>query len=70
MIMAAILIARNPALYGFEVGVAAPLAVERVLVPNALDLKILAEWSGVTVQELRDLNPELRRTTTPMGPTN
>lgn len=67
MIMAAILIARNPQLYGFEVGVAAPFAYETVAVPNALDLKILAEWSGVTVEELRTLNPELRRTTTPMG---
>jgi membrane-bound lytic murein transglycosylase D len=68
MIMAAILIARNPQLYGFEVGVVAPFAYERVSVPNALDLKILAEWSGVTVEELRTLNPELRRTTTPLGP--
>ena len=67
MIMASILIARNPELYGFDVGVVAPLAYERVTVPNALDLKILAEWSGVTVEELRALNPELRRTTTPMG---
>jgi membrane-bound lytic murein transglycosylase D len=68
MIMAAILIARNPQLYGFEVGVVAPFAYDRVTVPNALDLKILAEWSGVTVEELRALNPELRRTTTPLGP--
>ena len=31
------------------------------------DLKIIAEWIGVSVDELRELNPELRRTTTPMG---
>jgi membrane-bound lytic murein transglycosylase D len=37
------------------------------MVPDALDLKILAEWCGVTVDELRELNPDLRRTTTPMG---
>ncbi len=67
MIMASILIARNPELYGFDVGVVAPFAYEHVTVPNALDLKILAEWSGVTVEQLRTLNPELRRTTTPMG---
>lgn len=67
MIMAAILIARNPALYGFEVGAVAPFAFERVEVPGALDLKIVAEWGGVTVDELRALNPELRRTTTPVG---
>jgi membrane-bound lytic murein transglycosylase D len=67
MIMAAILIARNPQLYGFDIGASAPYAFERVTVPDAIDLKILAEWSGVTVDELRALNPELRRTTTPMG---
>jgi len=38
-----------------------------VKVPNALDLKIIAEWSDISVDELRELNPELRRTTTPMG---
>lgn len=67
MVMAAILVARNPQLYGLEVGAVAPLAYEQVRVPNALDLKIVAEWSGVTVDALRALNPELRRTTTPLG---
>jgi membrane-bound lytic murein transglycosylase D len=65
MIMAAVLIARNPSLYGFEVTPSHPLAYEQVTVPNALDLKYIAEWSGVTVDDLRELNPELRRTTTP-----
>jgi len=65
MIMAAIIIAKNPALYGFEVQPADPLAYELVTVPDALDLKILAEWSGVTVDQLRAMNPDLRRTTTP-----
>ena len=67
MIMAAMIVAKNPTLYGFEVGTANRLAYERVTVPNALDLKIVAEWINVSVDELRELNPELRRTTTPMG---
>jgi membrane-bound lytic murein transglycosylase D len=68
MIMAAMIIGRNPALYGFdEIGVAAPFAYETVEVPGAIDLKILAEWGGVTVDDIRALNPELRRTTTPRG---
>jgi membrane-bound lytic murein transglycosylase D len=65
MIMAATLIAKNPSLYGFDDTGANPLAFEHVSVPNALDLKIIAEWGGFTVEELRELNPELRRTTTP-----
>jgi membrane-bound lytic murein transglycosylase D len=67
MIMAATIVAKNPALYGFEIGSANAVAYERVVVPNALDLKIIAEWIDVSVDELRELNPELRRTTTPMG---
>jgi membrane-bound lytic murein transglycosylase D len=67
MIMAAIVIAKNPELYGFEVDAAAPLSFERVTVDQAIDLKYIAEWSGVSVDALRELNPELRRSTTPMS---
>lgn len=66
MILAAIIIARNPELYGFTVNSAPPLAYETVEIPGALDLKIIAEWGGITVEDLQDLNPDLRRTTTPM----
>jgi membrane-bound lytic murein transglycosylase D len=65
MILAAIIIARNPDRYGFDVGPAAPVAFEKVTVPDALDLKYIAEWAGVAVSEIQALNPELRRTTTP-----
>jgi membrane-bound lytic murein transglycosylase D len=57
MIMAAMIIGANPGLYGFEVGSAQPLAYERVTVPNALDLKVIAEWINCSVDELRELNP-------------
>jgi peptidoglycan lytic transglycosylase D len=66
MILAAILIAKNPTLYGFEIGAAAPLAYESVTVPGALPLATIAEWVDLEVEHLQDLNPELRRTTTPM----
>jgi len=68
MILAAIIVARSPELYGFRVTSAAPLAYETIDVPGALDLKFIAEWADLTVEELQDLNPELRRTTTPMTP--
>lgn len=67
MIMAATIIAKNPSLYGFDIGTVDPLAFELVTVPNALDLKVIAEWADTSVDTLRELNPELRRTTTPMG---
>lgn len=67
MVLAALIIGRNPHLYGFDVGPAAPLTYESVSVPNALDLRVIAEWASVPVEGLRELNPELRRTTTPVG---
>jgi membrane-bound lytic murein transglycosylase D len=67
MILAAILIAKNPTLYGFEAPIAAPRTFETVTVPDALSLATIAEWAGVTVDDLQALNPELRRTVTPQG---
>jgi membrane-bound lytic murein transglycosylase D len=67
MVQAAVIIGRNPARYGFDVPPSAPLAYDRVQVPGALDLRIIAEWAGVDQTEIQALNPELRRTTTPMG---
>lgn len=67
MVLASILIAKDPAHYGFEVPVVSSYAYDRVTVPDAIDLGVLAEWAGVPVDQLRDLNPELRRATTPLG---
>jgi membrane-bound lytic murein transglycosylase D len=67
MILAAIIVGKNPTLYGFEVTAPPPLAHESVHVPNALDLKFIAEWADVPIEQIQELNPVLRRTTTPMG---
>ncbi len=67
MIMAAVLIAKNPQAYGFEAVPVSPLVFDRVTVPDALDLRTVAEWTGSTIEDIRALNPELRRTTTPIG---
>src|SRR5262249_5667274 len=34
--------------------------------PQAVDLRRVAEWAGTTVDEIQSLNPELRRWTTPV----
>jgi membrane-bound lytic murein transglycosylase D len=66
MILAAVIIAKNPVKYGFDV-VSSPLrATETVKVPPAVDLRRIAEWAGVTADEIQSLNPELRRWTTPI----
>ena len=66
MILAAIIIAKNPAQYGFEITpITAPLT-ETISVPPALDLRRVAEWAGVPMDEIQALNPEFRRWTTPV----
>jgi membrane-bound lytic murein transglycosylase D len=68
MILAAIIIAKNPAQYGFSLDSSGPPpGSETVTIPDALDLRIIGEWAGVSVEQIRELNPELRRATTPSG---
>jgi len=66
-IQAATLIAREPERYGFVVTPAAPLRYELVDVPGSTNLKELAERSGVALDALERLNPELRIKQTPPG---
>ncbi|HEX6324694.1 MAG TPA: LysM peptidoglycan-binding domain-containing protein [Vicinamibacterales bacterium] len=65
MIMAAMVIARNPVQYGFELTPLPPLEYDKVKVPGAVDLRRVAEWADVSVNDIEELNPELRRWTTP-----
>jgi membrane-bound lytic murein transglycosylase D len=66
LILAGMIIGRNPAQYGFEIAAAEPIAYEKVPVPGAIDLRRVAEWTGTSVDEIQALNPELRRWTTPV----
>jgi membrane-bound lytic murein transglycosylase D len=66
MILAAIVIARNPAQYGISVVGDEPMAYEKVKMPGPVDLRRVAEWAGTSVEEIQKLNPELRRWTTPV----
>ncbi len=66
MVLAAMVIARNPLQYGFEVATVAPVEYDKVTVPQPVDLRKLAEWAGTGVDSIQTLNPELRRWTTPV----
>jgi membrane-bound lytic murein transglycosylase D len=66
MILAAVIIAKNPAQYGFDIVPAPSTPTETVVVPPALDLRRVAEWAGVPIDEIQKLNPEFRRWTTPV----
>jgi membrane-bound lytic murein transglycosylase D len=66
LILAAIIVAKNPAQYGFEYTPTDGIAYDKVRLPRAVDLRRVAEWTGTTIDEIQALNPELRRWTTPV----
>ncbi|MCU1383624.1 MAG: mltD 2 [Acidobacteria bacterium] len=69
MILAAIVIARNPSQYGFDFEAEAPAVFDTVTLPRAVDLRRVAEWTDSSIDEIQALNPELRRWTTPVRDT-
>jgi membrane-bound lytic murein transglycosylase D len=70
MILAAIVIARNPSQYGFDFEAEEPPAFEKVTLPRPVDLRRVAEWTDSSIDEIQALNPELRRWTTPVRDKN
>ncbi len=64
--IAAALIAKEPEKYGFaDIQYEEPLRYEKVNVPAVTDLRIIAKACEISVEELKDLNPELLRWCTP-----
>ncbi len=70
MILAAIVIAKNPAQYGFDFEPERPLVYEKVQISDPVDLRLLAEWTNAPIDDIEALNPELRRWTTPVRSPN
>jgi membrane-bound lytic murein transglycosylase D len=69
LILAAVIIARNPAQYGMNIQPMEAPAIETITVSAAVDLRRVAEWAGTQVETIQELNPELRRWTTPLRAT-
>jgi len=65
--MAATIIAKNPDRFGFSQEAGPTHAFEEVLVNRPLHFRAIADVTGVSYEELRLLNPELRRDATPPG---
>jgi membrane-bound lytic murein transglycosylase D len=66
-LLAAILVGRFPERYGLSVVQMTPYAYETVEVDRMTSLSILARLAGADVDDLKELNPELLRATTPPG---
>lgn len=65
--MAATIIAKNPDRYGFSQESSEPHQFEEVIVDRPLHFRAIANVTGIPYEELRLLNPELRRDATPPG---
>jgi membrane-bound lytic murein transglycosylase D len=66
--IAAALVAKDPEKYGFAgIEYQEPLCYDKVRVPEATDLTLVAKACEVSAEELKDLNPELLRWCTPPG---
>lgn len=63
--MAATIIAKDPKRYGFDVEYEEPLRWDVVNVNKAMDLKTIADVLNISVDGIKELNPELRRGVTP-----
>ena len=66
--LAALIIAKNPAKYGFvNIDYERPLEYEFVPVGGGVSLISVARAAGVSRDDMKSLNPELRRSITPPG---
>jgi membrane-bound lytic murein transglycosylase D len=65
-LLAAAIIAKEPAKHGFaDVAYLPPIEFDVVKIPSRTDLEVVAKACGVSVQTVRELNPALRRGSTP-----
>jgi len=65
LIMASIILARNPENYGLPAELEPPVAFDRVTVSKRISLKTVSSALNVSVDELRQLNPALKTGSTP-----
>ena len=66
-ILAATLIAKQPAKFGFDVQRDGPVSSDVVKIDGQTDLRVLARLAGIEFETLRTMNPQLRRGMTPPG---
>jgi membrane-bound lytic murein transglycosylase D len=63
--MAATIIAKNPEAYGFTLSTIEPFNYDEVEINGMTDLRLIARCAGCTYEEIKEMNPELKRWITP-----
>lgn len=64
-LIAAAIVAKEPAKFGMELHPQPPFAYDTVRVPGSTPLAAIAHASGATVEQIRELNPQILRGMTP-----
>ena len=62
---AALIISKEPELYGFSLEFDSPELSEQVLIPGGVDFKVIADCIGTSATVIADLNTELTKNCTP-----
>src|SRR5262245_32970217 len=65
IILAMTIISKDPARFGFDVTPDPPVTMEKVALTSALDLRLVSESLDLTLAEVQELNPHVKRITTP-----
>jgi len=63
--MAATIIAKNPSAYGFTINEVEPYKFDEVVIEESTDLRMIARCANCTYEEIKELNPAIRRWVTP-----
>ena len=63
--LATAIITRNPEKYGFKTPSTKGISLDEVVIEKSADLTVLARCADITVEELKQINPELRQFATP-----
>jgi membrane-bound lytic murein transglycosylase D len=63
--MAATIIAKNPEAYGFTATTVDPYQYDEVVIEESTDLRLIARCAECAYQDIKELNPEIKRWVTP-----
>ncbi len=63
--MAATIIAKNPEAYGFTLSKVDPYTYDEVIIEESTDLRLIARCADCNYQDIKELNPEIKRWVTP-----
>jgi transglycosylase-like protein with SLT domain len=66
--VAAAQIAKDPSRFGFNIVPQTPVVYDQLAITRQIHLKAAAKAAGVSFEEMKNLNPELRRDMTPPDP--